>query len=159
MIRRSESGSRENRETPCETQPFREEGLGRGRGCCGLGRDNEEKVLLQHGALQSIDLAEAALYTVAYDGGADTPGDNDRCTSHRMRRFRNPHAQETPVLMTAGQPDQSVLATRTEPRFTRQSGITRLRLGCGGRNGPRHPSGGDACGLGGGGGSGWRDRL
>jgi len=159
MIRRSGSGSRENRETPCETQPFREEGLGRCGCCCGFGRDDQKKTWFQRGATETIDLAQAALHPVAYDGGADTPRDNDRCTRHGIRGFRNPHAQETPVLMTAGQLDQSVLATRTEPRFTRQSGIRRLRPGCGGRNEPRPPSGGDACGLGGGGGSGLHARL
>ena len=153
------SGSRENRETPSETQPFREKRLVRGCGCSRLGGDNQEKPRFQRVTTEAIDLAQAALHPVTHDSGSDAPRNNCCCTRHRVRGFGNPHAEKSPVLMTAGQSDQTVLTPGSEPRFARQTPIRRLRPGCGGRNGPRHPSGGDACGHGGGDGSGWRDHF
>lgn len=158
VIRRG-SGAMENREARPETQPFREQGLG-SCGCrSGFGRDDEENSGLQQGALMTIDVAQAALDTVANHGRTNTPRNNGRRTGNGVGGFANPHTQQMTVLMTADRSDQRVLVPRTEPRFARQSEIRRLRPGCGGRNGPRPPSGGDACGLGGGGDSGWRDRL
>jgi len=52
--------------------------MGRCGGGGGFGCHHQEKPWFQQGTPEAIDLAEATLHAVAYDGRSDAAGYNDR---------------------------------------------------------------------------------